>query len=64
MDYFEKKPLLLTDYDRFNPITKIQSNIDFDQYLSKLDEKKELPNEAEMIKFKVSNVRKRRKQER
>ena len=33
-DYFQKRPLLYTDYDRLNPITKNQAIQDFEFYLN------------------------------
>ena len=41
-----------------NPITKNQAIQDFEFYLNELEERQELPDHSQMVKFTVSNIKK------
>lgn len=50
-DYFKKKMLISTDYDRTNPITKISAISEFEHYIRNLDEEVGLPDAVQLIKL-------------
>lgn len=59
LDYFEKKAILNSDYDRLNPATKAQAITDFEHYLEELEHRQELPDHSRMIKLTMTNMKRK-----
>ena len=51
--YSEQKPILPSEYDRMNPVTKSQALDKHMNYLKELEEKQLLPEEARLINQSV-----------
>jgi hypothetical protein len=55
-DYTEKKMLLMSDYDRLNPVTRDTAIMEFNEYIDNLDRTNRLPHGAREIHRHVTMV--------
>ena len=57
MTYEQKRLLLDSDFDRVNPITKKAGMEEFLAYLGELEQREQLPPDAELIKWKETKAK-------